>query len=126
MKKPVRLSTLTRLILLYVSSVIGGLICLLTFDVTSFLYTGDDNDVWWQMRVAVFKLGAAILALSFKTFPGLPKFNVGVNAFALICLSDIIGRLTGDTDRDIWDFVWVAIIIYGCYYEYRKRRLHHG
>lgn len=124
MMKFARLSTRTRHILLYVSSVIGGAICLLTFYVTNLLYTGSDDTIWWSMRVAVFKFGAAILALSFKTFEGLPKFNVGINAFALICLSDIIGRLTGDTETDLWDVVWVLIIIGGCIYEYRKRSLH--
>lgn len=124
MMKFVKLSTQTRLILLYVFSIIGGLICLLTFYVTNFLYIGDDNNTWWAMRVAVFKLGAAILAVSFKTFEGLPKFNVGINAFCLICLSDIIGRLTGDTETDFLDLIWVLIIIGGCIYEYRKRTSH--
>ena len=123
MKKQVRLSTQTRHILLYVFSIIGGLICLLTYYVTNFLYTDNDDTIWWAMRVAVFKLGASVLALSFKTFEGLPKFNVGVNAFILICISDIIGRLRGDTETDLWDVVWVFIIIGGCIYEYRIRRL---
>lgn len=126
MKKLVRLSTRQRFILLCVFSITGGLICLLTFYVTNFLYSGDDSTRWWIVRLAVFKLGAGIMALSLKTFPGLPKFNVGVNAFVLICASEFIGGMTGDTDTDFFDILWLLIIIGGCIYEYRKRRLHHG
>ena len=123
MMKSAKFSTRLMGTLLLSFSLLGGLICLLTFDVTNLLYSGDDMTKWWDLRLAVFKMGAGILALSLKTFEGRPKFNVGVNAFVLICASDAIGGFTGDHDRDVWDFIWVAIIILLTIYEYRKRRV---
>lgn len=123
MKKLEKLSTRIRVIPLLFFSIIGEIICLDTFDVTRFLYSGDDSIVFWQTRVVVFKIGASFLMLALKCIDGFPKLNVAFNAGLLICASDIIARLGGDTDRDVWDLIWVGIIITLTIYEYRKRRL---
>jgi hypothetical protein len=123
MKKQVRLSTQTRHILLCVFSIVGGIICLDTFDVTNLLYWGEDSSLWWKTRIVVFKMGVLFLFLSLKTFEGSAKFNLLLNCFIWICVSDIIGRFTGDSDRDVYDWIWTLITILFCYYEYRKRRL---
>lgn len=124
MKKQQKLLTpiLTN-ILLHAISVLG-IITFFSYDITNFFVDQNEVEKWWQVRMIVINSGYCLLAILPKLFPGNPKLNVIINIGLCIFISDLIGRATGDTERDVWDILWVLIIIGGCIYEYRKRSLH--
>lgn len=82
-----------------------------------------DKAEWWKVRMIVVNSGYVLLALVPKFFTRDLKLNLLLNVGIFIFVSDLIGRLMGDTDRDIYDWIWTLITISFCYYEYRKRRL---
>lgn len=83
-----------------------------------------DKAEWWKVRMIVVNSGYVLLALVPKFFTRDLKLNLLLNVGIFIFVSDLIGRLMGDTDRDIYDWIWTLITILFCVYEYRKRRLH--
>jgi hypothetical protein len=122
MMKLKKLSTQTRNILLCVFSIIGGVICLDTYDITNFFYTGEDVSLWWKTRVVVFKIGALFLILSLKTLEGYAKLNVVFNCIIWVCVGDVIQRFLGNTTRDFYDWLGAFLTILGCMYEFRRRQ----
>lgn len=125
MKKDVRLSTRTRIILTYVLSLLG-IACSFSYDVTNLFVSDIDKGAWWSARVTVLKFGYVFFLFALKMFEGRAVLNIIFNIGIVIILSDIIGRITGDTDRGISDYVFALLISLLCYYEYRKRRLHNS
>lgn len=122
MKKLVKLLTQIRNTLPYVISALG-IVSFFSYDVTSMLIEEADKAEWWKVRMIVVNSGYVLLALVPKFFTRDLKLNLLLNVGIFIFVSDLIGRLMGDTDRDIYDWIWTLITISFCYYEYRKRRL---
>jgi hypothetical protein len=121
MKNLEKLLTQTRRgFLLCVLSLLG-ITCSFSYDIASIFVSKEQLGEWWGMRITVLKCGYIFFLFALKTFEGYPKMNVLFNVGIGIILSDLIGRLTGDKDRDVWDFIWCGIIIIFSIYEYWKR-----
>lgn len=138
MKKQVRLSTQTRNILICAFSVVwifishfGAGICdyivkptmIIVDGVEKFKFTAE-KEAWWSLRMIIAEATDVLCLIIPKFFYGFGIPNLIFNIGIWLSLSDCIARIGGDTDRDIYDFIWAFIIIGGSYYEYRKRILH--
>lgn len=122
MKVHVELLTPTRIIFLQYAISIAGILSFFSYDITNLFVDQNDVKRWWEVRMIVVNSGYCLWILLPKLFPGNAKLNVIINIGLCIFISDVVGRIIGDTHRNMWDWVALLLTLLICYYEYRKRQ----
>lgn len=131
----VTLSTQTRTILICGFSIVGLFISNFGADICNFIVKPTmilvdgverfkfqaQKEAWWELRMIIAEVSDVICYLIPKFFSGFPIPNLIFNIGIWYSLSDCIGRIGGDTDRDIYDFIWFGTIALLSIYECRNR-----